>query len=147
VKGNAIVEQSESLLRAHLRTHQLKNTRQRIRVLHAFLECSGHPTVDDVVSEVRKRDRSVGTSTVYRTMRVLVEAGVATEHRFGGESTRYEAAVRKDHHDHFICEVCGTIIEFEEPRIEALQDEAAARHGFVPRSHRLEIFGVCRRCS
>ena len=50
------------------------------------------------------------------------------------------------HHDHLICERCGRIIEFVQPRIEELQEELAQRYGFVATTHKMEIYGICKAC-
>ncbi len=46
-----------------------------------------------------------------------------------------------------VCRKCGEVSEFEEPGIETLQDEVARRHGFLPTTHRLDIYGYCSRCA
>jgi Fur family ferric uptake transcriptional regulator len=83
---------------------------------------------------------------VYRTLKLLTECGVAFERRFGDGLTRYELADEESHHDHLICVECGTIIEFEEPRIDQIEEEIAKRHGFALRSHKHEMYGVCADC-
>jgi Fur family ferric uptake transcriptional regulator len=71
---------------------------------------------------------------------------VANERRFEDGITRYEIANDGEHHDHLICLECNTIEEFEEPAIERLQDEVAKRYGFEVRSHKHELYGICKRC-
>jgi Fur family ferric uptake transcriptional regulator len=85
-------------------------------------------------------------ATVYRTMKLLAEAGLAHARNFGDGQTRYEAAVGKHHHDHLICTQCGTIVEFEDDRIESLQDAVARKHGFKVTSHKMELYGICKSC-
>jgi hypothetical protein len=83
-------------------------------------------TIEDLLAEVRAKDRGIGYATVYRTLKLLAECGVASERRFGDGLSRYELADEAStHHDHLICLSCGKITEFEEPRIEELQDEIA----------------------
>jgi Fur family ferric uptake transcriptional regulator len=72
---------------------------------------------------------------------------VASERKFGDGLSRYELADDASaHHDHLICVTCGKITEFEEPRIEALQDEVADRYGFQTTSHKHEMYGICAEC-
>ena len=80
---------------------------------------------------------------MYRTLKLLAECGVANERRFGDGLTRYELADDASHHDHLICVDCGDITEFEEPRIEELQEGVARKYGFELRSHKHELYGVC----
>ena len=92
---------------------------------------------------MRAKDSRVGYATVYRTLKLLAECGVANERRFGDGLTRYELADDATHHDHLICIECGEITEFEEPRIEELQDARRPQDGFELRSHKHELYGVC----
>jgi Fur family transcriptional regulator, ferric uptake regulator len=98
------------------------------------------------LSKVREQDSKVSMATVYRTMKLLSECGLAHARNFGDGQTRYEAAIGRHHHDHLICTQCGTIIEFENNRIEALQEMVARRHGFRVTSHKMELYGLCRSC-
>lgn len=125
---------------------KLRSTSQRRLIVDAFFEGGAHVTIEDLLSSVRSRDRGIGYATVYRTLKLLAECGVASERRFGDGLSRYELADDDDHHDHLICTVCNTITEFEEPKIERLQESVAARHGFRVTSHKHEMYGVCAAC-
>lgn len=131
---------------AYVERRGLKYSRQRERIAAIFFGMSGHVSVDELVLRVRREDRRVSIATVYRTMKVLVEGGVALARNFGDGQTRYEVAAGRAHHDHLVCAGCGTIEEFSEPDIEALQAAVASRHGFEVSHHRLELYGRCRRC-
>lgn len=138
-------------LRARLTTYMakkgLRSTAQRRLIVDTFFEGASHMTIEDLLAVVRSRDKGIGYATVYRTLKLLAECGVASERRFGDGLSRYELADEASaHHDHLICTTCGRITEFEEPRIEALQEEIAARHGFAVISHKHEMYGTCREC-
>ena len=138
-------------LRTRLTTYMakkgLRSTAQRRIIVDTFLEGSAHITIEDLLAEVRTHDRGIGYATVYRTLKLLAECGVASERRFGDGLSRYELADDgAAHHDHLICVSCGKIVEFEEPRIEDLQDEVAKRHGFRMSSHKHEMYGICSDC-
>ncbi len=137
-------------LRARLQTYMLKkglrSTAQRRLIVDTFFEIASHTTIEDLLSEVRSRDKGIGYATVYRTLKLLAECGVASERRFGDGLSRYELADDAAHHDHLICVSCGTIIEFEEPKIERLQEEIAHRYGFKVTSHKHEMYGMCAKC-
>jgi Fur family transcriptional regulator, ferric uptake regulator len=135
-------------LRAWMRDHGLKATRQREDILRAFLGADRHVGVEEILRLVRLQNPRIGHATVYRTMRLLVDCGLAEEHHFGDGVTLFEPA-RGDgrgHHDHLICLDCGTIVEFEEPVIEQLQDQVAHKHGFALSHHRMELYGLCADC-
>ncbi len=138
-------------LRARLQTYMtkkgLRSTAQRRLIIDTFFEGASHRTIEDLLTAVRARDRGIGYATVYRTLKLLAECGVASERRFGDGLSRYELADdASTHHDHLICIVCGKIVEFEEPRIEELQDEIAERYGFEISSHKHEMYGTCPEC-
>ena len=132
---------------AHVREHGLKQTRQRGVILETFLSMDGgleHVSLDELLVMVQRRMHGVGYATVYRTMKLLVEAGVAHERHFHDGQSRYELADPDDeHHDHIICMDCGFIHEFEDPEIERRQDLAASMVGMTIVSHRLEIYAKC----
>lgn len=129
----------------HLRKQGLKSTAQRDLIAHVFFETQQHVSIEELYIEVRKRNPRVGYATVYRMMKLLTECGLAAERHFRDGEARYESAEKK-HHDHLICERCGSIVEFEEDRIEALQESIAHRHGFRFTGHKMELYGVCRDC-
>jgi Fur family ferric uptake transcriptional regulator len=104
-----------------------------------------HLGLDEIHRRARRQDRRIGYATVYRTMKLLAELGFAHERHFGTGAVQYELA-QGSHHDHLICTSCGRIVEFEEPRIEKLQDHIARSYGFTITSHRHEIYGLCDRC-
>jgi Fur family ferric uptake transcriptional regulator len=125
----------------------LRSTEQRRQIVEAFFESSEHVTLDELLERVRTVDSRVGYATVYRTMKMLTEGGVAHEQKFGDGLTRYELADGDAHHDHLICVSCGSIQEFEEPLIEDLQDKVATRYGFRVHHHKHELYGLCRNCA
>ena len=132
--------------RRALKEKSLKSTAQRDDIANVFFASHRHISIDDLYREVRKINPRVGYATVYRTLKLLTECGVANERRFGDGLTRYELADDATHHDHLICLDCGDITEFEEPRIEELQERVAAKYGFRIRFHKHELYGLCPRC-
>jgi Fur family ferric uptake transcriptional regulator len=134
------------LLSAYMVKKGLRSTEQRRVIVETFFQAPAHITIDELLAQVRALDSRVGYATVYRTLKLLAECGVAHERRFGDGVTRYEVANDDHHHDHLICIECGTISEFEEPAIETLQEQVAARHGFTVRSHKHELYGICADC-
>lgn len=124
----------------------LKSTRQRQAILQAFLAAGGHLTADELLARARKADPGVSPATVYRTLRLLAECGVTRPQQFDGSQTTYEILAGRGHHDHLVCTRCGRVVEFEDERIERLQLAVARARGFTVTSHRMELYGLCRRC-
>ena len=129
----------------YLGQHNLKHTKQRELVLSTFLEAKRHVSSEDLYKVVREAHPNVGYTTVYRTMKLLVEAGLATERHFDDGITRYE--IEHEHHDHLVCIRCGKIQEFECDMIEQAQREIAVRYDFRILRHRHELYGHCSDCS
>lgn len=132
--------------RDYLTSRGLKFTRQRQAIAEVLFASGGHMTLPDILESARERHASVGYATVYRTMKLMSESGMASAHRFAEAGlSRYEVAHDGDHHDHLICVQCGRIIEYEDSEVERRQEETAARLGFRVVSHRHEIYGECTR--
>jgi Fur family ferric uptake transcriptional regulator len=127
------------------RSHALKTTSQRELIVDVFLRGTEHVSIEELLTEVRRRSAKVGYATVYRTLKLLEEAGLAASRHFGDGQTRYEVAgLEAGHHDHLICVRCGLILEFENCQIEKLQDSVAERlGGFKVINHKLELYVLC----
>ena len=130
----------------YLQDRKLKLTPHRQLILETFLNHEGHRSVEDIYRAVREVDPRVGYTTVYRTMKILVECGLAREIDLADSITRYEHLYNHQHHDHMICMQCGKSIEFYKEEIEALQDAASGQLGFKVLDHRLQIYGICKEC-
>ena len=138
--------QEKEIFREHILRSGLRRTAQRDLILEIFLRTEEHLTSEDLYFLVHRQDPTIGHTTVYRTLKLLTEAGLAREVRFGDNKTYYEHHYNHDHHDHMICTECGKVIEFFSPDIETLQDEMADKFGFRPTHHSLRMWGVCVDC-
>jgi Fur family ferric uptake transcriptional regulator len=130
----------------HIQKAGLRRTGQRDLIMEIFLRNEQHLTSEDLYWLVQKQDPTVGHTTVYRTLKLLTEAGLAREVRFGDNRTYYEHHFEHQHHDHMICTECGKVIEFYSPDIEELQDQMADKFKFRPTHHSLRMWGVCSDC-
>jgi Fur family ferric uptake transcriptional regulator len=136
------IEQDMDAFRGFLSKQGLKFTRQRRVIAQVVFGSEEHLTLNDILARAREEQASVGYATVYRTMKLMSESGLATEHHFDDGQARYERA-GADHHDHIICTRCGRIVEFEDEEIERIQDLIATKLGFDVVSHRHEVYGSC----
>jgi Fur family ferric uptake transcriptional regulator len=130
----------------HIKKKGLRRTAQRELILVVFLRTEDHLSSEDLYWLVQKEDPNVGQTTVYRTLKLLTDAGLAREVRLGDGRTYYEHHFDHDHHDHMICTECGEVIEFFSAEIERLQDEMADKYNFRPTHHSLRILGLCQEC-
>lgn len=130
----------------HIQKYGLRRTAQRDLILEVFLKTEEHLSSEDLYDLVKREDPSIGHTTVYRTLKLLTEAGLAREVRFGDGRTHYEHHYNHEHHDHMICIECGKIIEFFSPELEAMQVEIAAKYNFALTQHSMRLLGLCENC-
>lgn len=131
--------------RAYLAKKGLKSTRQRDIIAERFFSTRGHLSIEELLSLAREEYPRVGYATVYRTLKLLTECGLAAERRFGEGQTMYETAGDVEHHDHLICLECGHVLEFHNEAIEREQERVARSFGFNVIRHKHELYGLCPR--
>ncbi|MBI5562667.1 MAG: transcriptional repressor [Deltaproteobacteria bacterium] len=136
-----------SILKAYLETKGLKSTAQRDFIADTFFKTNTHISLEELLSKVKRKNKNIGYATVYRTMKLLGESGLAIARQFGDGQTRYENLPEDGHHDHIICMKCSKIAEFQNQKIEQLQSEAAKKLGFTVVNHKLELYGYCAGCA
>ena len=129
----------------HLRSKQLKQTRQRQEIVNCFLRLENHVEAEKLHQAVRADGLTVGLATVYRTLNVLKEAGLVEQKSFADGRSTFEIVNPAEHHDHLVCVDCGVVVEFKNDAIEKLQHAVAAKYGFRLTSHRLDLFGACQK--
>jgi Fur family ferric uptake transcriptional regulator len=141
----ALKEITAQHLEAALQQRGMKRSAVRSTILEAFIAWGGHVSAEELTARVREQLPRASPSTVYRTLNVLVSAGLATAQAFGDGHTRFEPA-SPEHHDHLICTRCSRVVEFRDDAIESLQEAVARRFGFEITSHKLELYGACKQC-
>ncbi len=129
-----------------LESKGLKFTKQRAEILDFLLKAKKHLTPEALYRELSKKDSSLGRATVFRTLHVLEDAGLADKITLADGRNAYEHKFAKPHHDHMICVDCSEVIEFTNDTIEEIQNKITRSFGFSPLWHRHEIFGKCRKC-
>ncbi|MEI6877260.1 MAG: transcriptional repressor, partial [Spirochaetota bacterium] len=106
-----------------------------------------HVTAEEVFAAARLLDPSIGQATVFRTIKLLADAGLAIEACKDDGARQFEHGFHHGHHDHLVCVDCGATVEFVDPAIEAAQDSIYRANGFESAGHRLELFGFCPGCA
>jgi Fe2+ or Zn2+ uptake regulation protein len=129
-----------------LRGRGFRLTVPRRAVLEVVRGVKTHPTAEEVHRLVIRRAPRVSLGTVYRNLRLLVDAGLLGE--LPGPRARFDANTRVHHH--FTCLRCGRIADVEapvaEPHSRALSKRVEARTGLTITHHRIDFFGRCREC-
>lgn len=141
------MNKANEIFSKYLKKLGLKYSAQRIKILNTFIKVKRHLTADDLYMLVRKRNPEIGRTTVYRTLKLLCDAEIASEVFFDERIARYEVKIGHEHHDHLVCINCGRFYEVFDSKIEKLQDKLSQSHNFLPMSHRLDIYGLCKKCN
>jgi Fur family ferric uptake transcriptional regulator len=119
----------------------LRMTEQRRVIAHIIKEADDHPDVEELYKRASSVDSKISISTVYRTVKLLEEAGILVRHDFKEGRARYEE-IRDEHHDHLIDITTGKIVEFVNPEIEALQKKIAESLGYKLVDHKMELYAI-----
>jgi Fur family ferric uptake transcriptional regulator len=134
------------IFRKYLERRGLKLTAERQAVFDELFARHEHLEADEILVRLRGKGKKISRATIYRTLELLFDSGIVGRVRTGETGYRYERLRAGEHHDHLICNECGRVIEFFEPRIESLQDEVCERYGFLSISHSHQMRGICRQC-
>lgn len=139
---------TEELIRfeSFLRDRSLKLTEERRTLVAAIFGTDHHFDADELHMQLKQKGLDVSRATVYRTLDLMVQAGLVRKSSFGDMHAHYEAVRSGEHHDHLICLNCQKVIEFFREDLEALQESICAQHQFQPLHHSHQIFGICEDC-
>ena len=129
-----------------LKQKKLKKTSQRALIWNAIIEAKGHPSVDQIHETLVAAGHRIGVATIYRTLKILLASGYVRQSKLQG-MTRYEPVVGQPNHLHFICNSCGSTVEFPSRKVESLIRNVTAEFGFEEKYSRYAIFGLCRACA
>ncbi|MEF2229617.1 MAG: Fur family transcriptional regulator [Pseudodesulfovibrio sp.] len=136
----------QEVFASYLSDKNLKMTPQRRLILDTLLKQGEHLSSEELYAKVKKRDKSIGQATVYRTLKLLSESGLVEPLDFADGLTRYELSYGEEHHDHLICERCGRNIEILDETIEKRQEQLAKEQGFTLLRHKMYLYGICPDC-
>jgi Fur family ferric uptake transcriptional regulator len=140
------VREAEDIFHQHLKRVGLKHTEQRDTILRTFLDTREHLSTDELHRLVKKADPRIGFTTVYRTLKLLGECGLASEVAFHDGIARYEHQYNRRSHHHMVCTECGSSVEFFSPEVGKLEAEIGRKHHYLTTRHTFQIYGVCRQC-
>jgi len=140
------MREAEDLFHRHLKRVGLKLTEQRDTILRTFLETRDHLSTEQLHRLVQQKDQGIGVTTVYRTLKLLSECGLASEVAFHDGIARYEHQFNRRSHHHMVCVECGGSVEFFSPEVDKLEQEIGRRHHYSTTRHTFQIYGVCEDC-
>jgi len=141
-----VAEPAEEKFAEYLELRGLRQTRERRDLVRHIFSYHDHFTADTLEADVRQKKIGVSRPTIYRTLALLVEAGMLRKLRFGDRDA-YEHDYGYPEHDHLYCTKCQKIIEFHNEELVELRERLSREHGFQANSHRLVITGLCESCA
>ena len=119
-------------------------TRQRGLILDVIRERVGHLEAEEIYRLAKRKAPRLSLSTVYRTIKILKEAGMLEELHLGEEHHHYE--LKEGAHHHLICQSCGKVIEFECPFSREFMQGLSEEYGFEITGVHLDLMGYCAEC-
>jgi len=128
-----------------LKDHDFRITPQRLAVLKVLAASEGHPSVEQIYEQVKRRFPTTSLATIYKTVTLLKELNEVLELGFPEGSNRYDGH-RPYPHPHLICTKCKKIIDPDLNSLEDLAKEVTKETGFQITTHRVDFFGLCREC-
>jgi Fur family transcriptional regulator, ferric uptake regulator len=141
-----MVREAQDILHGHLKSVGLKQTGQRDTILRTFLETRDHLSTDELHRLVQKKDARIGYTTVYRTLKLLAECGLASEVAFHDGVARFEHQYNRRSHHHMVCTGCGGSVEFFSKEVGQLEQEIGRTHHYLTTRHTFQIYGLCEDC-
>ncbi len=129
-----------------LKAHSLKWTQERQEIFREAVAMKGHFETEELAYRLRKKGRRISKATVYRTLPLLIQAGLIKEVIHGEKHHHYEPVREESQHDHLICLKCGKIAEFEEQALKEIEKKICEKHEFRAQKIVVEIFGYCKNC-
>jgi Fur family ferric uptake transcriptional regulator len=127
-----------------IESKNLRMTAQRQAIIDTVFDTDEHFTAEQLLEWAREKDQSVSRATVYRTLPLLVESGFVQEMDLGRGNKYYDPNYAEHpHHSHLICQDCDKIVEFEDEKLEALEEQISSRLGFSLKAQKLQISASC----
>ena len=140
------MQEAIEIFKRHVTDRGLNQSAKRDLIVEMFLQTRSHVSAQELYEKVRAKDPAIGFTTVYRTLKLIVESGLSDMVDFNDGVRRFEHSLGRDFHAHCICTRCGRDFELFDEQIRGLSEGLARQKAFEVQKLRYEIFGLCRSC-
>jgi len=141
-----ILTEGKRALNEYIDRKGMRNSSSRSAILAEFLKAEKHLTSDELYKIISNKIPTIGIATVYRSLHLFCECGIARELKMEDGISRYEPILGHEHHDHLVCTKCGKFIEIIDSELEEIQSKIADRYRFNIQNHKMELYGLCSDC-
>ncbi len=144
---SSAVQTAVDAFRDYLGQQGLRFTHEREEVLSEFLQLDTHVEAEELLLRLRAAGSAVSRATIYRTLDLLVQAGLGRKVRLGTDHYYYEHVLGARQHEHMICVGCGKIIEWFDRQLDEVLERNLERQRFVATRYTVQVFGYCYDCA
>lgn len=144
--GRADLSSELEILREYIARRNMRYTPEREAIVREVFARHDHFSVEDLYLALRKKRRQISRASIYRTLPLLIDAGLVAEVFQDSGQTLYEHTYGHEHHCHLRCLGCGQVVEFSEPALGEVEARLAREMGYLVDGHKLEVMGTCPAC-